>query len=125
MILNLYHPNPMKPHLALLTVLSAGSLILAQSMVPPAGGNPPPGAAEQTVQLNPFVISVDNDDGYAPTETLSGTRLKSPVKDVPSALSIISSDMLADLGALGVKAETAKDTDFAGQRPALLPSPDG
>lgn len=51
------------------------------------------------VELNPFVISVNPDEGYAPTETLAGTRLKALTKDVPSALSIISTDMLADLGA--------------------------
>ena len=60
----------------------------------------PPAANESPTQLNPFVISVDTDDGYAPTETLSGTRLKAQVKDIPSAISIISADMLADLGAL-------------------------
>jgi len=60
----------------------------------------PPAANESPTQLNPFVISVDTDNGYAPTETLSGTRLKAQVKDIPSAISIISADMLADLGAL-------------------------
>lgn len=57
-------------------------------------------AAESPVTLNPFVISAEADNGYAPTETLSGTRLRTTAKDVPSALSIISADMLSDLGAL-------------------------
>ena len=60
----------------------------------------PPAANESPTQLNPFVISVDTDNGYAPTETLSGTRLKAQVKDIPSAISIISADMMADFGAL-------------------------
>ena len=79
-----------------LSGLAVVSLVSAQS-VP---GNQVLTATDRTVTLNPFVISVDADDGYAPTETLSGTRLKTPVKDVPSAISIISADMLADLGAL-------------------------
>jgi len=77
--------------------LALGLPALAPS-VPPVVTEPK--AADQTVTLNPFVISVGADDGYAPTETLSGTRLKAQVKDIPSAISIISADMLSDLGAL-------------------------
>ena len=77
--------------------LALGLPALAQS-VPPVVTEPK--AADQTVTLNPFVISVGADDGSAPTETLSGTRLKAQVKDIPSAISIISADMLSDLGAL-------------------------
>ncbi|MEO6244062.1 MAG: TonB-dependent receptor plug domain-containing protein, partial [Opitutaceae bacterium] len=70
------------------------SLAAAQQL-PPSGPTPP----KEIVELNPFVISAGTDDGYAPTETLSGTRLKTQAKDVPSAISIISADMLSDLGA--------------------------
>ncbi|MEI8088169.1 MAG: TonB-dependent receptor plug domain-containing protein [Opitutaceae bacterium] len=83
------HPKIPGPYL--LAVILSGSLSAQQL---------PPAANEAPAQLNPFVISVDTDDGYAPTETLSGTRLKAAAKDVPSAISIISADMLSDLGAL-------------------------
>ncbi len=55
---------------------------------------------EEPVELSPFVITETADQGYAPTETLSGTRLRTQAKDVPSAISILSADMLSDLGAL-------------------------
>ena len=83
----------MKPAQSLLTLLISASAAFAQSVVTPAPQDAP-------IELNPFVITAGTDDGYAPTETLSGTRLKTPVKDVASALSIISADMLNDLGAL-------------------------
>ncbi len=83
-----------------LACLGVGSLASAQSVTPATTGNQASAAADPTVTLNPFVISVEADDGYAPTETLSGTRLKTLAKDVPSAISIISADMLSDLGAL-------------------------
>ncbi len=76
-----------------------GTIASAQT-VAPASSRTATTATEQPIELNPFVISVDADDGYAPSETLSGTRLKTPVKDVASAISIISADMLSDLGAL-------------------------
>ena len=87
------------PRHFLLAILLFGSLS-AQQLPPPAPNPAVPGANDAPVELNPFVITADADNGYAPTETLSGTRLKTQVKDVPSAISIISADMLADLGAL-------------------------
>ncbi len=84
----------------LLAFLVVASRLVAQSLAPSAAGKPGLAVPDEPITLNPFVISVGTDDGYAPTETLSGTRLKSPVKDVPSAISIVSADMLADLGAL-------------------------
>lgn len=80
--------------LALLACAAISAAASAQTLTPARA------TSDETVKLNPFVISVEADDGYAPTETLAGTRLKTPVKDVPSAISIVSADMLADLGAL-------------------------
>jgi outer membrane receptor protein involved in Fe transport len=79
------------PRLALVGA-AITSHLAAQSVTPAATGD--------TVKLNPYVISAETDNGYAPTETLSGTRLKTAAKDIPPAISIISADMLADLGAL-------------------------
>ena len=79
-----------------LTLSLLASTALAQSVPPSA----PLAVSPAPVELSPFVINAERDEGYAPTETLSGTRLKAQVKDIPSAISIISADMLADLGAL-------------------------
>lgn len=50
----------------------------------------PAAAPADVIQLNPFVIIDRPDDGYAPTETLAGTRVKTQAKDLASALSMIS-----------------------------------
>lgn len=60
----------------------------------------PSTATEPAVALSPFVLSEDKDSGYAANETLSGTRLRSPVKDVASAMTIVTADLMKDLGAL-------------------------
>jgi len=60
----------------------------------------PQSAAEPAVTLSPFVLNEAQDGGYAPNETLSGTRLRSQVKDVASAMTIVTSDLMRDLGAL-------------------------
>ncbi len=57
-------------------------------------------AAEPPILLSPFVLSEDQDSGYAPNETLSGTRLRTQVKDVAAAMTIVTSELMRDLGAL-------------------------
>ena len=72
-----------------------GSLTASAQVVPTA-----PSQGEPLVTLSPFILREDQDAGYAPTETLSGTRLRTAVKDVASAMTIITGDLMKDLGAL-------------------------
>src|SRR5437016_11014766 len=58
-----------------------------------------PAAKDETVMLSPFVLQEDQDTGYAPNETLSGTRLRTQTKDVASAMTIVTPDLMKDLGA--------------------------
>jgi len=55
---------------------------------------------DETVELSPFILREDQDTGYAPNETLSGTRLRSQAKDVAAAMTIVTPDLMKDLGAL-------------------------
>jgi outer membrane receptor protein involved in Fe transport len=58
-----------------------------------------PAESDEPVALSPFVISASGDNGYAPAETLSATRLRASVRDVASAMTILTPDMMNDLGA--------------------------
>ena len=82
------------PRLVLTLVLPA-SAALAQTAAPPAL----PASQEAAIELNPFVITAEADDGYASKETLSGTRLRTDIKDVASSMSVITAEMLHDMGA--------------------------
>lgn len=57
-------------------------------------------ANEEPIELSPFVIRGGLDNSYAPNETLSGTRLRTKVKDVASAMTIVTSEFMRDIGAL-------------------------
>lgn len=63
-------------------------------------GQAPAAPAVPPIELSPFVITVDADTGYAATETLSGTRLRAPARDVASAMTIVTSEFMSDIGAL-------------------------
>ncbi|WP_414660677.1 TonB-dependent siderophore receptor [Horticoccus sp. 23ND18S-11] len=86
-----------RPRLALTLSLLA-STALAQSIAPPV---PPTSVAalETPIELNPFVITAEVDNSYAAKDTLSGTRLRTDIKNVASSMSVITSEMLRDMGA--------------------------
>ncbi len=52
-----------------------------------------------TVVLSPFIVTADEDDGYQATATTAGTRIRTDLRDVSSALSVITSSFLKDTGA--------------------------
>ncbi|MEO6244208.1 MAG: TonB-dependent receptor plug domain-containing protein [Opitutaceae bacterium] len=61
---------------------------------------PKAATVDAPVVLSPFVLSENQDTGYAPNETLSGTRLRTQTKDVASAMTIVTGELMRDLGAL-------------------------
>ncbi|MBM3853688.1 MAG: hypothetical protein FJ399_11110, partial [Verrucomicrobia bacterium] len=59
---------------------------------------PPARNAEETVTLSPFIISTERETGWSANETLSATRTKQMLKDVPVNIDAITSDFMEDLG---------------------------
>lgn len=54
---------------------------------------------ESVVVLSPFEVSSERDTGYAATQTLAGTRIRTELKDVSSAISVITPQFMQDIGA--------------------------
>jgi outer membrane receptor protein involved in Fe transport len=59
---------------------------------------PPAQLTQDAVQLSPFVISTERETGWSATDTLSATRTKQALKDVPVNIDAITSDFIEDLG---------------------------
>lgn len=73
---------------------------LAQSQ-PPAPGAP--AAAEASpVELTPFEVRADKDNGYAVQNTVAGTRLNTSLVDTPAAISVFNTQFIEDIGATNV-----------------------
>lgn len=70
----------------------------AQPTVPDAAADGVRGATP-TVRLNPFVVTTEKDDGYRATNSISGTRLNSAIRDVPLALEVVTEEFMRDIGA--------------------------
>ena len=54
---------------------------------------------EKAITLSPFTVTSDDDRGYRATNTLAGTRLRTDLKDVGAALSVVTEQFLKDTGA--------------------------
>ncbi len=54
---------------------------------------------EAPIVMSPFVITGEDDSGYRATSTLAGTRIKTKLTDVGSAISVVTSQFLKDTGA--------------------------
>lgn len=55
--------------------------------------------ADEVIELTPFEVSGKNDVGYAAASSLAGNRLNTDLRDVGSAISVVTAQMLRDLAA--------------------------
>lgn len=53
---------------------------------------------EEVHVLSPFTVTAEDSDGYIATHTLSGTRIKSSLKDLGSAIQVVTEAFLDDTG---------------------------
>jgi hypothetical protein len=58
---------------------------------------------EDVFDLSPFTITSDEDTGYAATNTLAGTRLKSDLRDLAGAVQVVTEEFLRDTGSTNVE----------------------
>lgn len=63
------------------------------------GGAMPDSAEEEVIVLSPFEVTATEDSGYVATTTLAGTRIRTTLRDIGSAVSVVTPEMLRDIGA--------------------------
>jgi outer membrane receptor protein involved in Fe transport len=85
------------------SIWTAFALLLAPlpfrlaAQVAPAPAAP---TRDDTVTLSAFEVRSDRDVGYTATNALAGGRIDTPLKETPSAVSILTREFLEDIGAL-------------------------
>ena len=55
---------------------------------------------EEVFELSPFSVSAEDNVGYRANNTLAGTRLNTQLKDVASAVQVVTKEFLDDVGAV-------------------------
>jgi catecholate siderophore receptor len=57
---------------------------------------------DEPLVLSPFVVQSERDIGYRATSTLAGSRLNTPLSDIGASVSVLTKDLIEDLGATSV-----------------------
>ncbi|MBE2212902.1 MAG: TonB-dependent receptor [Opitutaceae bacterium] len=94
----------------LCAALAAQPALIAQTTAPaPEAQSPAPTTAsapeseepsdEEMVTLSPFEVRAGAEEGYRATDTLGGTRIRTELKDVGSAISVATAEFMRDIGA--------------------------
>jgi iron complex outermembrane receptor protein len=79
--------------------LSGLAFLLLASSVPLAAQTAAPAPAkEEVVVLSPFSVSADNSDRYHANDAISAVRVRAPLIDTASSISVLTRDMLDDIG---------------------------
>ncbi len=102
-----------------LLALMATAAAQAQSVPAPAPAAPAPARStvpvvstsasdantseEDIVELTPFVVAADADRGYQSTSTLAGTRLRTELRDVGAAISVVNAQFMTDTASTNAK----------------------
>jgi len=115
-------------------IFSSGTGLNAQTTAPTGSSSGTPSASPNglneegdVIQLSPFVVSADEDQGYSAKATLAGTRIRTELKDVGSSISVITQKFLQDTNSTKA-AELlvyTPNTEVAGQGGNYLGKGDG
>ncbi len=84
-------------------VLRYAATSLSVACLPAIFAATPARPTSETVELSPFVVSVQTETGYAATNTLEGSRLNTALRDTPGSVSILTRDLLDDLAATSLE----------------------
>ena len=83
---------------AILSLLPATITPIHAQAAPPAAAKATVPDDKETVTLSPFVVMTEMEAGWSANDTLSATRTKQALKDVPVNIDAITADFMEDLG---------------------------
>ena len=58
---------------------------------------------DDVVELSPFTVTTDQDKGYKATNSISGTRLNTAIKDLPMPIEVITEEFIRDTGSTNLR----------------------
>src|ERR1043166_6646357 len=90
--MNLIPINP-KVGAGAFAVLLLSTGLQAQAPAP----NPAPKKDEEVVTLSEFSVKAESDRGYIASETMTGSRVRTPIIDLPYTVNVLTSEFFEDL----------------------------
>ncbi len=85
-----------------LVAAASFSYLSTHAQTAPTPAAPAPIADDEVILLDPFIVTEADNSGYTATSTLSGTRLKTELRDIGSAITVVTPEFMSDIGANNV-----------------------
>lgn len=76
--------------------LFASAALRAQNLTPPK----PATNSDEVITLSAFTVGTNVDRGYIASETVSGSRVATAIKDLPYNVNVVTSEFMTDFGVL-------------------------
>jgi iron complex outermembrane receptor protein len=57
-------------------------------------------AGDETIVLSAFQVDASKDIGYRATNSLAGTKINTPLRDIPMNIQVVTADLMRDIGAI-------------------------
>lgn len=71
-------------------------------------------ANEEPVNLSPFVVQATEPDSYVASESITGSRVATPIKDLPFAINVVTSEFLNDFDLIELDSGFAYTSSLTG-----------
>ena len=97
--------------LAAFGLLLASTRLFAQTAATPPAV--PPGASD-TITMSPFEVSADSVRGYVASETMTGSRIKVLILDLPYTVNVMTSEFFQDFGVFELSDNLTQISGFSG-----------
>jgi outer membrane receptor protein involved in Fe transport len=97
-----------------LAALGALCLILPSVVSAQTAEKPDEKKKEEVVELSPFVVTSGGPDGYMASESVTGSRVATPIKDLPFAINVVTSEFLNDFDFFDLSENMAYTSSLSG-----------
>ncbi|HEY1107799.1 MAG TPA: hypothetical protein VGE76_04175, partial [Opitutaceae bacterium] len=91
----MHTPSPLPARSTLGACLALGLAVAASAQTAPAPAATPPPSGD-VITLSEFSVSAEVDRGYIASETLTGSRVRTPIIDLPYSVNVLTSEFFED-----------------------------
>ncbi len=95
---------------AVLLCLGIASTLAAQT----APALPPEKKSDDVISLSEFSVKAESDRGYIASETMTGSRVKTPIIDLPYTVNVLTSEFFEDFGIFELSDNVVQIGGFTG-----------
>ena len=100
-------------------MLRYSTLLLLAALAPAALAEeakpaPPAAPREEALQLSEFTVQAESDRGYAASETMSGSRVKTKIIDLPYSVNVMTSEFFDDFAMFDLDDSLTQIGSFSG-----------